>query len=222
MKITADWLLVLFAILLISLPIDAKEKNKGKYYANEVIFGVGDPLAECLFYRASPHLDYSLYNPDVIYSEKQSYHHVPHFYFEYYRNILTWLAVGAQVDIGSFYWKNVYYRGGSNNPVEVVKQNNYNISILPSVRFAYLRREHVRLYSSVMTGLTINTGSELDYKGRHTAPGFGINLTWIGVSYLYNHWSASFELGFMGALGDVNSIFMCGSKLMSLSVGYRF
>lgn len=216
LRIFAAGLLLLCPVLFSSL------KAQGKVYANEAIFGVGDPLMECVFYRASPHLDYTLYSKNVTYLEKQDYHHVPHFYIEYYRNLLPWLAVGAQIDVGSFYWKNVYYRGGSNTPVETVRQNNYNISILPSVRFAYMRKEHVRLYSAVRPGLTINTGSELDYKGRNTAAGFGIDLTWIGVSYMSGPWFGSFELGLMAALGDVNSIYMFGSKLMSLSFGYRF
>lgn len=211
-------LLVLFSAFISCFSL----KAQGKFYANETIIGAGDPLAECLFYRSSPHIDYTLYDPATIYLEQQNYRHVPHFYLEYYRNILSWLAVGAQVDVGSFYWTNVYYQGGSNTPVESSRQKNFNISILPAVRFAYMRREHVRLYSAVRTGLTINTGSELDYKGRNTAAGFGLDFTWIGASYMYGPWFGSFELGLMAALGDVNSIFMFGSKLMSLSVGYRF
>lgn len=208
-------------LLLCAVPFFSLRAQE-KVFANEVILGVGDPLSECLYYRADPHQDYSFYNPDVTYLEKQNYRHVPHFYLEYYRNLLPWLAVGAQVDVGSFYWTNVYYRGGSNTPVESCRQKNFNISILPAVRFAYMRKDHVRLYSALRPGLTINTGSEMDYKGRYTAAGFGIDITWIGVSYMSGPWFGSFELGLMAALGDVNSIFMAGSKLMSLSFGYRF
>jgi len=193
-------------------------------WKHQVSFGMGDPLAECLFYKADPHWDYSGIREGVTYMEKQSYHHLPHFFLEYYYTFgkKPWLSVGGMIDAGSFTWKNVYYAGGSDEPFYREKQNCVNLSLLPSVKFTYFRREHVWLFSTVRLGVDINMGTEKDYKGRHTALGACIDPTLIGVGGGSGHWFGTFELGLMAALADSAEIFMAGSKLLSISFGYKF
>lgn len=211
---------LLVSVAAILLADAAAAQSSG--WKHQVSFGMGDPLAECLFYRADPHWDYSGIREGVEFMEKSSYHHLPHFFVEYYYTFKPWLSVGGMVDVGSFTWKNVRYAGGSNTPVSSEKQNCVNLSLLPSVRFTYFRREHVWLFSTVRLGVDINMGTEKDYKGRHTAAGVCLNPTLIGVGGGSGHWFGTFELGLMAALADTVEIFMAGSKLVSVSVGYKF
>lgn len=216
--------IVVVFIVFITASLYAGAQSPG--WKHQVSVGMGDPLAECLFYKADPHWDYSgiIARESTIYMEKQSYHHLPHFFVEYYYIFENkpWLSVGGMIDVGSFTWKNVYYQPGSNIPLSRENQNCVNLSLLPSVKFTYYRREHVWMFSSVRLGLDINMGTEKDYKGRHTAPGACINPTLFGVGGGSGHWFGTFELGLMAALADTAEIFMAGSKLFSISVGYKF
>ena len=101
--------------------------------------------------------------------------------------------------------------------------------IMPSLRFSYLNRPHVTLYSGVAVGLLINRGNR--YYGDlstlpefvpaawgflpavlpdHTSAGSAFQLTAFGVKAGAKHWFGSFEAG-IGIKGFVN-----------LGVGYEF
>ncbi len=191
-------------------------------WKHQVSIGIGDPLTETVFYRATPHKDYTDLRQEAKYLEQQNYHYLPHIFADYYYSFKDWLHVGCQVDFGCFYWNNVYYKGGSNQSVSSEKQINCNICVLPEVRFDWFRRTHFRLFSTVRLGIDINTGSEKDYLGRNTAVGIAIDPTFIGCSYGWEHWFAAFELGSLSALCGTAQIFMVQSKTFALSGGYRF
>ena len=99
---------------------------------------------------------------------------------------------------------------------------------MPDVRFSYLNRPHVTLYSGLSIGLLLTRGNY--YRGTvyddiwfsvvpedsfypekiHTSVFSAFQLTAFGVKAGGNHWFGSFELG-AGIKGFVN-----------LGVGYEF
>jgi len=189
---------------------------------NEVRFGIGDCMAEALFYRASVHKDYSDLPEGKVYTENRNYHYLPHFFLEYYRTLRPWLSVGAQFDSGSFYWKSVNIAGGTNEILGSRKQNCSNIAIMPAARFNWYRKNLVMLFSTVRAGLAINTGSEKNYLGQKTSCGIALDPTLIGCCVGGEHWNGAVELGGLFAFKNTNELYIAGSKLISLSVGYKF
>ena len=90
---------------------------------------------------------------------------------------------------------------------------------MPEVRFSYLNRPHVTLYSGLSMGLLINRGNyyrgtvpeELYRPGEnHTSVFSAFQLTAFGLKAGAKHWFGSFEAG-VGIKGFVN-----------LGVGYEF
>lgn len=76
---------------------------------------------------------------------------------EYFYRVNRFLSVGA---IGSFncmkrdIYLNVTDGGGNRTKTYDGKAKKYNVSILPAVRFDWLRREHVGLYSKAAVGVS--------------------------------------------------------------------
>ena len=92
---------------------------------------------------------------------------------------------------------------------------------MPTARFPTLRTKYVNLFSSIGLGLDINGGSEDDGMGHKTVATLAFNVGAIGVSANYGQWFASFELGCLCAFTNPNMIYMAGSRLFTLAIGYR-
>ena len=94
--------------------------------------------------------------------------------------------------------------------------NNYDVTVMPTVRFTYLRRPWVELYSGLGAGLLCaldNLG------GAEFAPAVNINL--FGVQVGKGPISASVELGALNSMFK-SRVYMLGSRLVSVSLNYRF
>lgn len=141
-----------------------------------------------------------------------NYNHIGHFFAEYQHPLLDWIGVGFKADWSMVSWENA----------QPGNHNFHNISMMPEVRFTYFRRGRVEMYSGLGVGLNINTGTELDWKNRTTACAPAFDLTLYGVSVGCEHWFCSFEIGGLNSFNNFkNEVYMVGSRIFTVSIGYR-
>ena len=152
----------------------------------------------------------SMYESAVFYNSysRSNYRYSGHLFGEYQYHFNHFLSAGLQLD-----WEKVSWNDG---------EYFTNLSILPDVRFTYFHRPWVNMYSGLGIGLCVNSGTDVDYKGRTTACSPCVGLTAFGISVGRNGWFGSFEIGGLNALVGTNEIYMAGSRLLSISFGYRF
>ena len=147
------------------------------------------------------------------------------FSFDYHFRASKWFWLGITTASG-YYKGTVDYIEGvvpavdlPNVPVYSWHEKEHQFVIMPEVRFSYLNRPHVTLYSGLSMGLLINRGNcyrgtipeELYHPGEnHTSVFSAFQLTAFGVKAGAKHWFGSFELG-AGIKGFVN-----------LGLGYEF
>lgn len=167
--------------------------------SNEVRIGWGDMFYESAVFHNTP--------------SRNNYHHTGHFFAEYQRNLTKWLGVGFEADIEGVNWTNTKTKAND---------NFYNLCLFPTVRFTYFRKGIVTMYSGLGFGLNINGGSETDYLGRKTVCAPLINITAYAISLNWNNLFGTFEIGGLNAENGKNEVFMAGSRILSISFGYRF
>lgn len=105
----------------------------------------------------------------------------------------------------------------------------YYITVLPTVRFTYMRDGFISLYSSVGLGATYSGySSNLPSEWTEQSPanvGITANIALGGMNFHYQNWYAEAEIGFMGTkmlLWPQSSRSILTSRLLSVAVGYRF
>lgn len=126
---------------------------------------------------------------------------------EYYYRVNRFLSIGA---IGAFncmkrdIYLNVTDADGNKSKTYDGKAKMYNVSILPSVRFDWLRREHVGLYSKAAVGASFmierqkeKDGTKLE-KGMDVMPNFQGSLFGIEAGSMRFRAFAEFGLGEQG------------------------
>lgn len=173
---------------------------------HEVRVGWGDPIFESAMKYEFPHIGKP--NTQITYL-------TGHFFAEYQYYWLPWLSTGMIVDYSGMGWRDKRDYG--------TRHCYYNLSFLPTVRFTYYRHPWVTLYSACFVGLTLNGGTEEDLV-RHTQtlcfPGFGI--TALGVQVGKKGFYGAAEIGGLSALLNFNDIAMLSSRMLTISVGYKF
>ena len=187
--------LVLFLAIVASL--QTLHAQNATFPRHEIRVGWGDMLYETAVYRNTP--------------SRQNVKYAGHFFGEYQYNFNRWLGVGFEADFERVTWDTQNSSG----------QNFHNITFMPTARFTYFRKGIVTMYGGLGLGLTINGGSETDFKGRTTACAPCIGLTAYGISVAWNKLFAAFELGGLNAFINHNEVYMAGSRLLSLSIGIR-
>jgi len=141
-----------------------------------------------------------------------NYKYTGHFFGEFQYPIVRWFGVGFKADWSKVSWETAL-------PGE---HNFHNISMIPEARFTYYRKGRVEMYSGIGVGLNINTGTEVDWKERTTVCAPVIDLTLYGISVGCEHWFCSFDIGGLNAFRNIKKeIYMFGSRIFSVSVGYR-
>lgn len=139
-----------------------------------------------------------------------------HLFCEYQYSWNRWCSTGMQLDYEQMGWHDK-----RENPRR--EHNYWNVTILPTVRFTYYRHPWVSLYSGIGIGMTINGGTEKDLVSKKTTVLYpNLNLNLFAVQVGQKGFFGTFELGAMFSLLGGNNIVMAGSRLMSVSVGYRF
>lgn len=187
---------------------------------HEVRIGWGDMLFEMLVWHESA---YPTALPEqYIEVYKEQFRYTQHWFAEYMYNASYWYSLGCLVDYSGVLWDKVM-RNGSGEELSRDKNHWFsNISIMPTIRFSYYRSPYLSLYSSLGVGLNINTGSELDFKGRRTAMVPVVNISLLGVRVGHGRWFGAVELGGMISLLSTNEVYMLGSRLFTASFGYCF
>lgn len=165
----------------------------GMKHRHEVRFEVGDPLGIMILQNKNNHL------PNISGSNLTAVGHAwratPVFSFNYHYRLTKWLWAGAMVNYA-------YYRDHTDYTYQVYNMRwMHCITLMPELRFSYLNRPHVTLYSAVAAGATLFVGHENPtweiYDGQwwkhSTFPSF--QLTAFGVRAGGEHLFGSFELG---------------------------
>ena len=105
----------------------------------------------------------------------------------------------------------------------------YHLTLLPTVRFTYMRDGFISLYSSVGLGATYSGySSNLPSNWIEQSPanvGITANIALCGMNFHYQNWYAEAEVGFMATkmlLWPQSSHPILTSRLLSLAFGYRF
>lgn len=152
--------------------------------------------------------------------------YTPVFSLDYHYRAAKWFWLGLSTGYG--FYKESHYPDGIVSPDLdhwVCKQHNF--LIMPSLRFSYLNRPHITLYSGLDIGLLIvkRTPERMiqfveegfspdddpsDWPDKRTDVFSSFQLTAFGVKAGAKHWFGSFEAG-VGIKGFVN-----------LGVGYEF
>lgn len=190
--------LALFAAIL-ALPLTAIDKETGNSVHHEFRIGWGDMMYETAVYHNTNH--------------RFDYKYTGHIFAEYMYRPSYWFAVGMGADFEEVLWTDASLGRG---------RNYWNLSLLPTLRFSWVHKPYVNLYSSLSPGLCINSGTETDIKGRKTALSPALGLTLMGIQIGNAHWFGTIEVGGLNALMSAQEIYMAGSRIFSVSLGYRF
>lgn len=129
-----------------------------------------------------------------------------HIFAEYQYRFTQVVSFGGQFDAEGIFWTQ-----------EDKRVRNSNFIIMPTVRFTWFEREYVSLYSGVGLGLLLSADNAPTVKA---APVFNPNF--IGVQAGKGHWSGSFELGGLLSLTGLNTIYLVGSRIFSVSVNFSW
>ena len=200
--------LILAAVLMLLIPSVSAQDSKGKKVdytgTQEVDISVGLPYGP-LFRSASIVGDafagFNFISPsDIVTGENKTV--LPTFRAEYGYNVLSWLSLGAGVNYSYGSYRMLY------------KEDNSHAWDEWTVKFYWLNRKWVRMYSGVGVGLGIvstNAGAENEEEaaGRSTKllPTFDLRLIGLTVGQrLYGR----FEVGTLN------------TGLVSAGIGYRF
>lgn len=187
---------------------------------HEIRIGWGDMLFEMLVWH--PDAYPTLLPETYVDTYDEHFRYTQHWFAEYLYNASYWYSIGCMVDYSGVLWDRVTRNGRGE---ELNREKNHwfsNISIVPTIRFSYYRSPYVSLYSSLGIGLNINTGSEIDYKGRRTAMAPVVNISLLGMRVGHGRWFGAVELGGMISLLGTNEVYMLGSRLFTASIGCSF
>ncbi len=193
-------------------------------YRNEFRLGVSDPFG--LWLLKNEQVDFLLIGDSLKNIIKENRHFTPVFSFDYHFRASKWFWLGLTTAY-SYYKGTVDYVEGivaavdlPNVPVYSWQEKEHQFVIMPEVRFSYLNRPHVTLYSGLAVGVLFNRGN--CYRGgtvpenlyhpdeNHTSAFAAFQVTAFGLKAGAKHWFGSLELG-AGIKGFAN-----------LGVGYEF
>jgi len=174
---------------------------------HELSLGVGDCLMPNWLYSGyqTHHLCCCVYDP-VDFDEilctptyHNDYYSTPVVSVGYLYRVTKFLWLGANVN-----WVGVYgkiFDASTELPICSYSENQF--ALLPTIRFSYLNKKYVTLYSGLSTGLFLS--SVKNDTGHSMKVGFAGQLTLFGVS-AGNNWFGYAELG-VGYKGFVNAGF---------------
>lgn len=212
-----------FACLAVSAQLDAQTKDvTSEFSRHEVRLGVGDMLFETMIWHNQVHKSYAGSPAEILYPEKRGYRFLPHISGEYSYHLLPWMSLGCALDFQQTYWRTEYFNSADDRVKESVKENFFNLCILPTIRFNYFRREHVGLYSALAVGMDINGGTEKNGRGQKTVVGAALDLRPIGVIFGAEHYWGYVELGCLNALKSKDEMFLLCSEIVRIGLSYKF
>lgn len=186
---------------------------------HSVRIGWGDMLFETLvFHESAPHK----YDPSKLpdnYANRSTYDYgfTGHIFVDYMYSLNKVTSVGMQTDFEGVFWKEAIM-DKYNKPIGAVKNiNNFNVTLLPTVRFTFFRRDMIRMYASVGAGALLAFDNQKQFE---VVP--ALNLNFFSVEWGSGPFSGTVELGMLNALAGGNKIYMVGSRLVSVGLKYSW
>ena len=172
----------------------------GMKHRHEVRFEVGDPLGVFFLMNLYGEKNYGQtteYTFEPNRGLSSSFQATPVFSLNYHYRLTKWLWAGAMVNYA-------YYKDHTDYGYNLYdSRNQHCITLMPELRFSYLNRPHVTLYSAVAAGATLFFGKVLNAnlyaeeisleKTRKVYP--TLQLTAFGVRAGGEHLFGTFELG---------------------------
>lgn len=214
-------LLSIFFTFILALPLMAEDEDARAMNPHQLRIGWGDQHFEHLAFHATPQPKNLL--PDT-YSAAytENYRYLQHWFVDYQYRLNSWFSFGGKVDGSGVLWDQVKRNGVGDELSRLNNRSVYNIVLVPAVTFTYLHHPYVSLYSGLGIGLDINGGTEKDAYGHTTVCAPALDLTLIGVSAGYHNWFGAVDIGGLFAMNGGQNIYLCGSRLCSVSVGLTF
>lgn len=136
--------------------------------------------------------------------------YVPFFSFSYHYRVAKWFWVGGLATISGIHntWRDRITDKITGHGNEIL------FSLMPDLRFSYLNKKHVTLYSGIGAGLRIyhlkdpkiSLGLENGYTYNRTSLSYAFHLTLFGVKAGGRNWFGDLELG-IGYKGFVSAGF---------------
>lgn len=212
---------ICMAFLLLAGFSAAAQQKTASFYKHEISVGAGDMLFETVQWHNQVHREYGQMRPGVDLFENTGYSYTPHLFIEYYYRVADWLNIGFDYDMQYTSWREDHY-DASGIKTTSTPQHFYNVCMMPSLRFNYLIRKHLNLYSTISVGMDINGGTMADCFGNKTIVGAAADLRLIGFRFGGGHYWGFVDLGLLAALKDQNTIFLLGSELCRVGFTYKF
>ena len=184
-----------------------------------VRIGWGDMLFETLAFHAGAPGSYSTAALPADYSGKTTYGYgyTGHIFADYLYSFTDVISAGVQTDFEGIFWKEAVKDANLKVKGDVKNVDNYNLCILPCVRFTYFRSPWVDIYSGLSVGLLMAFDNLRQFEA---APAFNLNL--VGVRVGQGNWGGTAELGLLNSFKSANDVFMFGSRLFSVGVYYTW
>ena len=213
---------ILFLLLVwLALPLSAEDAEHRGMNPHMLRIGWGDQLFEHVGWHNSPQ-PINVMPASYSQSYNENFRYTQHWFIEYQNRYNRWFSYGGMIDGSGVVWDQVT-RNGKGAEIERVPSRSFcNIVIMPTIYFTYFHHQYVSMHSGLGIGMDINSGTEKDFRGRKTVVSPVTNLTLFGVSAGYKKWFACVELGGMIALTGGQSIYLFGSRLVSVSTGVTF
>jgi hypothetical protein len=194
--------LLLAGLLGCSVMSQAQDDRKLKEWFNDVSVSYS---AGSIYYFTGNinHPDY----PDMFYGDESDPHGMGAFALSYHRKLNKVVAMGFNVSYLNLYYEATDY----SDPNQSQKYYDNLFNILASIRFLYVHKPVITMYSGVSIGLTVDFGKTsfngIDYTDKKLYPAGQLTLMGIRIGRSFGGFA---EFGF-GTLG-----------IISAGLSYRF
>ena len=202
---------IFLILMLVSMGISlsAQEETpswKETLQRHDIQIGIGDPLLPALatghvisFFPFHERSAADWFRPDAY----KGIYWTPNISVGYKYRLAKWFWLGATVSYTGFY--DVSYDRVTNEKLST--QSDHIITIMPSVRFSWLNKKYVTLYSGLSLGYALDIYHANYPDMRYTGCGHGalFQLTAVGV-HVGREWYGFTEIGF-GIQGFINAGF---------------
>lgn len=176
--------------------------DEGMKYRHELRIEVGDPFGSLLWMKVA---NKQKYPQDAV---GRAFAASPRIGINYHYRLSKWFWAGLSIDY-------TYAKDHTDYAYwEYIQERRHFITIMPELRFSYLNRPHVTLYSGLAAGITTAPGYHMrswveeTVNNTKTFPSF--QITALGIRAGRDHLFGTFEAGF-GFKG-----------FASLGIGYAF
>lgn len=208
MKKTIFTILIALTVTAVFAQNDEEQDWRDYLHRHEVGIGIGDPFVARLYSNYAPHIGCDVgmvespaewLNNDI---HGDIYTTCP-ISFHYLYRVTKFLWLGGNLSYCGFYGRKYTAEGLIPNGWI----NEHQVALMPTIRFSYLNKKYVTLYSGLSTGLVLAVNGQgpdmecnLNFAGQLTAFGVSAGDKWYGYT--------EFGFGYKG--------FICAG------FGYRF